>query len=188
MIELRSKGLAQGFTIAELVVAISIITLLSAVLAPAYANRAKDLALERSANLVAQFMRTTIERALSATELKIGTNVVIPIGGYGMHFEGMNTVFLFADCNKDALYTAGSVCAGGTGPEKMDVVTLEPGISIKNLVPVNPLDVVFRPPDPMVLVNGVSDTLAEIQLSLVNDNSKVRKITVYSTGLVELAL
>lgn len=174
----------ESFTLIELMVVVSIMVLLTAIILPNYNNTKKDLALERSANLLLQHLRDALEKAMSAAEY----GGIIPAGGYGMYLSS-SEIFLFADCPLvDHLYTPGNQCAPGF-PEKIvaEKIELEPGVQIKSLSPASPLNISFQPPDPTVFINGLENAgEAKIVLSLTSNPSRTKTITVKQSGLIAI--
>jgi len=145
-----------------------IIILLSALVLPNYRTGESQLALQRSANKLAQDIRRAQEMAMSAKEFE----GVVPPGGYGINFQtNLTSYILFADLNNNKVFDSG---------EAIETLSLERGVKISNLSPASPLTISFTPPDPTVNINP-SNSLAIITLS---NNGQTKIIKVNKAGLI----
>ncbi|PJA83995.1 MAG: hypothetical protein CO145_02925 [Candidatus Nealsonbacteria bacterium CG_4_9_14_3_um_filter_37_13] len=158
----------KAFTLIELLVVTGIIILLSALVLPNYRTGESQLALQRSANKLAQDIRRAQEMAMSAKEFE----GVVPPGGYGINFQtNLTSYILFADLNNNKVFDSG---------EAIETLSLERGVKISNLSPASPLTISFTPPDPTVNINP-SNSLAIITLS---NNGQTKIIKVNKAGLI----
>jgi len=187
----------KAFTLLELTVVAAIITILALIILPNYRQEEKQSALLRSVHKLAQDLRRTEEMAISAQKTSPEFGEVFPKGGYGIYFEINDAlpkgyrIILFADCDGEGDFDSwGSfTCAEATlGPgnscdETIQEITLEEGIKIKNLSPLSPLAVTFKPPEPEVSISG--GDIATITLSLKDNPAITRTITVNKAGLIE---
>jgi len=145
-----------------------IIILLSALVLPNYRTGESQLALQRSANKLAQDIRRAQGMAMSAKEFE----GVVPPGGYGINFQtNLTSYILFADLNNNKVFDSG---------EAIETLSLERGVKISNLSPASPLTISFTPPDPTVNINP-SNSLAIITLS---NNGQTKIIKVNKAGLI----
>jgi len=145
-----------------------IIILLSALVLPNYRTGESQLALQRSANKLAQDIRRAQEMAMSAKEFE----GVVPPGGYGINFQtNLTSYILFADLNNNKVFDSG---------EAIETLSLERGVKISNLSPASPITISFTPPDPTVNINP-SNSLAIITLS---NNGQTKIIKVNKAGLI----
>jgi len=170
----------KGFTLVELAVVIFIILLLTAVTLPNYRSGEKRLALQRSANKLAQDIRRVQGMAMSAEEF----HGIVPEGGYGIRVRDKHgsppiyTYFLYADCNNNEVYDGVIVdaadlsnplnpdqgctegvdcpcdCPGNCYSEKMEEIRVEKGVMTglgSDWVLVENR-ILFIPPDPVVII------------------------------------
>ena len=121
----------NGFTLVELLVIVFIIMLMSGIIFANYRQSGQRLALQRSANKLAQDIRRVQEMATSVKEFQ----GVIPEGGYGIRFrdEGgsppIYTYIIYADCNKNAKYDGETVGPVPYHPFDPDSNPLNPDIA-----------------------------------------------------------
>ena len=187
----------KAFTLLELTVVAAIISLLILIILPNYRQEEKQSALLRSTHKLAQDLRRTEEMAISAQKTPLEFGEVIPKGGYGFYFEINDAlpkgyrIVLFADGDgeKDFDSWGSFTCAeaapgpGNSCNETMEEVALEEGIKVKNLSPLSPLTLTFKPPEPEISISG--GDIATITLSLKDNPAITRTITVNKAGLIE---
>ena len=160
----------KSFTLVELLVAVGIIILLTALVLPDYRAGERQFALQRSASKLAQDLRRAEEMAMSAKEPPTAPDTFK--GAYGINFQtNSSNYILFADLDNDQIYDSG---------EEIETLPLEKKVKISNLSPASPLTISFTPPDPTVNINP-SDSSATITLS---NNSQTKIIKENKTGLI----
>ncbi len=182
----------KGFTVVELLVVIAIIGILSLVIIPSYKNAKDQLALERSAIQLAQYIAKAREMTISTQEC-VPCGNIFPSGGYGIYIKRtpvvppQRTYILFADMNDDQKYVA-------TQDVLIEEISLESKIRILSLSR-NHLHIGFKPPDPIVIFFGKTndpDPIIEISSSSVfitislDDLTKQKTITVNKVGLITI--
>jgi len=187
----------KSFTLLELTVVVAIITILILIVLPNYLQEEKQSALLRSAHRLAQDLRRVEEMAISAQKTGPEFGEVFPKGGYGVYFE-INAslpqgyrIVLFADCDGEGDFDnwGSFACAeaapgaGNSCDETMEEVALEEGIKIKELSPLSPLTITFKPPEPQVFISG--GDIAVVVLSLKANPAITRTVTVNKVGLIE---
>jgi len=178
----------KGFTLIELLTVLAIITILTSVSLFSYRSAQKEYLLENSARKLAQDIRRAEEMAISTRQIinpNNPTEKFVPKGGYGIYIKLSPTqIILFADCNDNQSYQSGNVC--GTSPnkfsEKIEEIALESNVMISDISPSSPLNIVFKPPNPTVYVNG-NQTSASITLSTPGFN-QTKTIRINPTGLI----
>ncbi len=176
---LNTKMLKRnGFTLVEILVAISIIVFLSVTILASYPKYSQQLALSRSAHKLSQDIRRASEMAMSAKEFQ-GT---VPQGGYGIYLKLSwgNFYKLYADTNGNEKYDA----ADG----EVETIYLEKGIILQDISP-SSLSINFKPPNPTIKMktdDGEDSSTATITLSLDSDSTKIKKVKVNAVGLTEI--
>lgn len=182
----------KGFTVSELLVVMAIIGILSLVIIPSYKSAKDQLALERSAVQLAQYIAKAREMAMSTQECAL-CGGVIPSGGYGIYMKEtpvvQRTYILFADMNDDQKYNSSQ-------DVQIEEITLENNVGIYSLNK-NILNIGFKAPDPMVGLCGknIGDAsftnFSEIYITIaINDdpdnptNQKIVRLN--ATGLISI--
>jgi len=175
----------KAFTLIEVLVVVAIIIILSVMIMANYRLGEKELALQRSANKLAQDIKRAQGMATSTKE----HGGVIPPGGYGVYLNcgvsppctgGKPTCYiLFADLDNNQ--------AWDLGEEVGDLLEFEKGVQINSLIPNSPLTITFTPPDPTVHINqNPMIGEAKISLRLEPDSGSRKSITVNKAGLIEV--
>lgn len=184
-----------GFTLAEVLTVISIITILFSIVLANYRTGEKQFSLERSAHKLAQDLRDIQYMAMTGKEVPPQFGQGFPRGGYGIYFEtNSNSYILFADCNGNSEYDTGddpfSNCTASTEsepgifPEKIEEISLESEIMISYLYPSSPVHITFFPPDPIITITSyVPAEEAQIRLNF-GGNEKTIKIN--NIGLIDI--
>jgi len=161
---------SKAFTLIELIVVVSIITLMTALILPNYREGERQLALQRSAYKLAQDLRRAQEMALSSQKF----DKEVP-AGYGIYLNKSQPFqyILFADLDNGKDYDAG---------ETVEILQLERQIQISSLSPVSPLTIVFTPPDPQIYISG--GNVATVVLRPKTDLTKTKSVIVNKAGLI----
>lgn len=182
-----SKKNVFGFTIIELLTIITIISILTSIMFLNWKSVGEDLKLQQAANKLTQDIRKVSEMALSAKVIdeKNPAKNFVPAGGYGIHLRihPSKEIFIFADCNDDKRFTPGNQCGspGSKFEEKLSSLELAREIEIVNS---DELDIVFKPPNPMVYINEASSGEETITIRLKSNPNKQKNIKINSAGLV----
>ena len=188
--KLRISKKKSGFSLVELIVSLSVITLLTGLFLANYhnANRRTDL------TMTAQALVTDIRYAQANALGLIKYDGAVPAGGWGVYFSagGMgnsnNTSYvIFADENDDRLYQVGE------GQENLGgrLVDLPPNIVIDRIMVGSSQNaratVTFLPPDPLTRIRGSSGTSTFLEIRLrENLNDTTKTVRVNFLGLVEV--
>ena len=177
----------------ELLVAMSVIAIISSVVIFNARPGERNLALQRSAQNVLQAINQAANNALGGKRHDAtNQSPTISQGGYGVHFEdGASVLTIFADCNQnqtlDISGTAPSCIEApteGPYPEEFEALPLENFIEINRIEftgtgsPITPLDVVFIPPDGDILMNpapppGSDEAMIEIINTVEGDTIQI---------------
>lgn len=177
-----------AFSLIELIVSLSVITLLTGLFLANYhsANRRTDL------TMTAQTLVTDIRYAQANALGLIKYDGEVPAGGWGVYFANGSSdnnarYVIFADEDDSSSYQEGegSEALGGR------LVDLPPNIVIDAILvggsQDNRASVTFLPPDPLTRIqgNGATSTFLEIRLrEKLNDTTKTVRINFL--GLVEV--
>lgn len=186
--ELKIKSVKSGFSLIELIVSLSVITLLTGLFLANYhnANRRTDL------TMTAQTLVTDIRFAQANALGLIKYDGEVPAGGWGVYFARGNNnndtrYVIFADENDDRSYQEGEGNEGLGGR----LVDLPPNIVIDNIrvgsIQDTKASVTFLPPDPLTRIQGTSATSTSVEIRLrekLNDATKTVRINFL--GLVEV--
>lgn len=187
------KYLAPAFTLAEMLVSVSIIIIMTVLFVTNYhfTNSRTDLIMQ------AQEMVASIHLTQNNTLGLTQYNGMVPPGGWGLSFSTASSTYtLFADLNAPGNLgymqydpmTEGVVAYGARR------ITLPPGIIISNLgtdqaSSVPAVNLTFLPPDPQVNIynpaTGATSTTLLITLKELNNNT-IKTIRVNFLGLADV--
>ncbi len=168
----------KGFSLAEMIVSISIIIVIASVGLASYRKGVSINVLNRSGAKAVQDLRRAQNLALTATT----------IGGitpddFGIYFNNAFKTYyiIFADKNDNKTYDP----AMG---EEYETVNLEADMSYSIIAPSgNTLSIAYLAPDPTTFINGLTLTpLAQIRFCLISDNTQCRNVTINNVGLVDV--
>jgi len=184
-----NQKMNKGITLIEILVAISIIIILTGVVLINYRTGERQLILQRAANKLASDIRRAQEMAISAKEF----GGAVPSGGYGVYFDTSNphSYLIYADTQPpegNEFYTSAD--------STVETPELEKGVFIKdiNTTP-KKIGINFKPPDPIIAIrfpdgggNGqeITDPDGIITLALEADPSKTKTIKVNKAGRIEI--
>lgn len=161
-------------TLVEMLVVLTIISILTLIVVPNYKSGNSQLALQRSANKFSQDIRQAEEMAFSGKKYQ---DYAPP--GYGIYLEENKTSYsLYVDANKNEKYDDG---------EAVSQLNLEKGVYIKSVSSVNKkASINFRPPDPVVNldISPTGQDSITIVLALESDQTKTRNIIANKIGLI----
>jgi type II secretory pathway pseudopilin PulG len=180
MKEIKKKF--NGYTLAEVLVSVFIIILISGIFLMNYRGSADASRLNLAAQQAVSDIRLAQNNALGLAEYDGG----LPIGGWGVRFaKNSNQYFVFADVDggKDYDDEEALVTSGGK------IVKLPEGVTVDSLkinsLESESIDFVYLPPSPKLYLNGVEAGGAEIVLK-DNAGDKKKIIEVNFFGLVGL--
>ena len=183
----------RGFSLVELIVVISIFSLITGIILTRHSQFNSSLLLSNLAYEVALSIREAQVFGLSSRQS--GSTFDL---GYGVHFDSLTpaSYIVFADLDRNNVYTS-------SGDAVLETYTLQRAHAIGNICVTDgsgsetcvsggsftQLDIGFERPDPdaYITVDGVTSTLygsAKIILSAPQNNS--RTIRVVSTGQISV--
>jgi Tfp pilus assembly protein FimT len=170
--DLKSQA---GFTIAELLVGIFIIALISGIFLANYRSADRQAKLNMAAQQVVSDIRTAQNYSLGLQEFK-GS---VPKSGWGARFDTASpgSYIIFADEDEGEFDYDAS--------EAYKIIDLPSDIIISNIDIAGAVDIVFMPPDPTTYINTNNNTSVEITLK-ENISNAVKKINVNFLGLIDI--
>lgn len=186
---------SSGFTFIELLTVMAVTIILSGIVLVNFRKGERNLALQRSAQIITQTINQAITSSLAG---KRHSNLAgtISQGGFGIYIEkGASSAILFADCDSEIDYdssgSAGSCIdallgAGSSYPEKVELKNLESNITISSITPCSGgppcvLNITFLPPDPQTQFNPALGAASEA-IIVLQDNTG-NEVTVYVNKL-----
>ncbi|MDD4902586.1 MAG: prepilin-type N-terminal cleavage/methylation domain-containing protein [Patescibacteria group bacterium] len=176
----------EGFTLLELLISLSIITMMIALFLANYNAGIRSNELSIAAQQIVSDTHSAQNKALGSTIY----NTKFPDGGWGVHFDtSAGSYKVFADSNGDKIYNSSPddealVAYGG------QTFSLPANVIISSIVTKNgnqsALDVTFLPPDPITRIyDGIgTSTVATTTLKNLITN-KTTTITINVLGLVQ---
>lgn len=199
----------KGFTLVELLVAISIVGVISTVIVFNHKKFNDNLEITNLAYEVALAIRQAQVYGVSVKEFKEGTTEEQRFGtAYGVHFDirSPTSFVLFADVNKDRLYTGSSSdCSAGTPDKCVERFQIGKGNVIHDLCEIqangnydcnaavkNEAHITFMRPDPDATLrftnnsHGGINTPASLAICIRSPQGKIKEIRVYSTGQISI--
>ncbi|MCR4306521.1 MAG: prepilin-type N-terminal cleavage/methylation domain-containing protein [Candidatus Yonathbacteria bacterium] len=200
----------RGFTMIELIVTISIFTMVTSVVLANYPKFSSRIVLENVAHQIALTVREAQTYGLSVRGFDNSGTTVFP--GYGVYFPapgvGSKTFTLFADPNDDQRYDL-SVCRS-TGSECLQESTIRSaehiyllcgnlkttGGTIENPgaadCSLSSLHVGFRRPDPDANIVGYSETdgdyraFSDAEVVVISPRGDMKTIVIWTTGQISV--
>jgi Tfp pilus assembly protein FimT len=178
-----------GFTIAEVVVSMGIIVLMTGFIYANYHTTTKKSELNLQAQQVASDIRLAQNNTLGLVAHSTCVPA-IPDGGWGVHFDrtseaAKKSYIIFADCNDNKTYDGGIELYKQIDlPKNIKIERITDSSSLSTGL-LNTLDVTFFPPDPEVYINTLNNNWAEI--NLLNEATGVEKnVLVNIFGLIDV--
>ena len=176
-----------GFTLIELIVSISVITIITAIFLANYRTATKRSDLRMTAQRVVSDIRLAQNYSLGLTSYGPEGMKTPPTGGWGVVFDlanlGNKQYVIFADDNGNKVFNAGeSIESYGAVITKLPENTIIDSISIGHRVDVN-----YLPPDPIVTLSGSAGTHQSVDIVLRDTQANQTKtIRVNFLGLAEV--
>ena len=175
----------HGFTLVEVVVVSSVLVfLMSSIWLSAPARESDFIIMINQEKL-----RLLIMRAKSMT-----LSGIVPVGGdtcgHGVRIE-RNRAFIFLDrgrCEDIIINNSRVYNEGEEVPGAANIINLSRGVTFQPFIgvaPVSFVNIVFIPPDPRTVINGV-DAINEVSVQIALPTGLHRRITINNQGLVDL--
>lgn len=170
----------NGFTLAELLVSIFIFAIITGMAIANFRGGRRSDNLKVEANALVSNIRRAQSMALAGELYGELPNRAVPPGGYGLYFDlcvsSPCSYKIFADFpdpndnGKLGSYQEGEEIGGGT-------ITTAKGIIITALTPAAPsLVITFKPPKPLIFINGAQTPNEAIITITDNSTNEVKNI------------
>ncbi len=177
------KTQRAGFTLAEMLVTVAIISLISTMVVAGYRSGQKRYTLQAATQQTIADLRRAQNIALAPS---IQSNYQPGVGiSFNLAQPDLYTFFIDNSVSNDKAY--------GWDDKVMESgqIKLPAGVEIKNIIltnlsPSNKADVFFEPPDPITYINGKCDpgVATTIILELAGENL-TKNIIIKTSGLIE---
>jgi len=166
----------SGYTLVEMLIVMFIVVILSTVMLVNYDQGEYRLALNRAVSKLAQDLRRAEGMAMAAKEIEGD----VPIGGYGVHFAYVEptSYIIFANKNVDSIYDDGIDVI-------IETVEMTDGAEIFSLIPGGPLDIIFLPPNPDVIMNP-DPAIGEPAIITLKVSDLTASVSVNKIGLIKV--
>lgn len=171
----------------ELIVTISVITLVTGVFIANYKSNNRRTDLVMTAQKLVADIRLAQNYSLGLARYGGSTSTNVPLGGWGVHLDlnsyGNDRYVVFADDDGDGLYDVGE--ADPALGARISI--LSDDIRIKEMSIGSLADVVFLPPDPVTTISNSVSTFNNLLIVLEDINSgSIKTVKVNFLGLVEV--
>ena len=169
----------KAFTIIELMVIMTLISVLSAILILSGQSEEKRLAVQRNALKLVQDIREVEEKAMSAEAFNCGGTKIY---SYGIFVAAPgDSVAVFADCNGNKTKDIADAI--------IKEIKTEKGVVVYQTAP-SVLNIVFVPPEPATFINGFSSG-QEAVITLSSESNPAepanwKKVKVNNAGRIEI--
>jgi len=186
----------NGFTLVELMVTVSIVSLLMATILFNYSTFTDNLALSSAEQEVSVAIRQAQTYGINVRESSVSSGVFDY--GYGVYFDPTDNgnYYLFVDSNGDKKYTPGNGCGSGS-TECVSKFTLRNNVKISNVCDpttcynTKTLNITFLRPIPdanVYLFNSdgtiYSGPITTGKIELTSAKGKVARVTIENTGQI----
>lgn len=157
-----NKTNRRGFTVAELLVSISIFMMITTVVLANFRSNSRSEQVRFNAQDLASIIRKAQLNSQYGRSVSSNGDATVPIGGFGIHIEqctsGPCEYRLFADVDGQLDYDSEEEATSEVYllPVSMHVVGLPAAVT----------DLVFKPPQPFVCVNADCDGATDVDIVL----------------------
>lgn len=169
-----------GFTLIELIVVMSLITILSVMVFLGRQGEEQKMSLQRTALQIAQDLREIQEMAMAISEEDCNGQ---KSSNFGLYFDENSypeSYLFFVDCNKNK--------SKDGSDNIIKEIKIEKGVKIIGVSP-SSLDIIFVPPEPTIFINRESlGSEAEITVALKSNPlipSNQKRIRINTAGRIE---
>ncbi len=177
-----------GFSLVELLVALSIIILLSTVVISRFSQFKLQVSLTKVAYKFAQDTRKAQGLALSSAQYRDASGALQSVKGYGVYADQLNNkkYIIYADKAPGTQnYDVADYIV-----ETVDFSSIEPGIIIKEVDNVvgQTVSINFTPPNPSTTITQLvpGQSRVDVVFALASDQTKTKTVSINTAGLVEV--
>jgi len=180
----------RGFSLIELLVALSILTIISTVVLANHTRFNSSVLLESLAYDIGLSVRQAQVYGLSVREFSSGFQV-----GYGVHFAGNGSYLFFVDTDANKKYDAGiDSIVNAYSLSRGHQIARYCGYTVSGLercsdsgTPITYLDVVFFRPDPdAIMSSNEAGVYSRSVISVSSTSGTTRSIEIASTGQISI--
>ena len=169
----------KGFTTIELIVAISLIAVMTSALMISWSPAEKSLSLKQASHQISQDLRRAAQLSLSAASSSCPT-FYEDYYGFGVQLTANSgTYIIYENCNQNYVWDASS------DDTLIQEVTINEDLEVSAVTPSSPLNVLFVPPEPQVFINNSTTSDAVITTKIINDTT-TQQIEINSRGGLEV--
>ncbi len=193
----RSGSGKRGFSLFELLVSLSIFTILTTVLLIKNSTFKGDILVTNLAYEVALTVREAQTYGINVKAVNTGTQLA-PILNYnypyGVHFDySIPTAYvLFSDQNSNGLYAL-------SGSEEIKTYSIQQGNKISSIcvtdtnntkscdAAIGYIDITFKRPDPDAMIKtSLNSVMKSAEITLISPKGVTKKVTVERTGQISV--
>ncbi len=190
----------RGFTLVELMVSVSIVTVIMLVVLFSYGMFSDNLALSSAGQELSIGIRKAQTYGLAVKEVAVGGGQFN--SAYGISFnptDAPNEYDIFVDKNENGIFDIGNGC-GGSNTECIEKFVFRNGIAVSNICNnsscppsgARSMQIVFLRPNPDATINFVTSGGAIIgspatgKVVLISPKGKTSTITILSTSQISI--
>ncbi len=194
----------KGFSLVELLVSISIVTMIMTVVLFGYSTFNDNLALSAAGQELAIAVRQTQSYGLNVKEVTAGSGLFSY--AYGIYFDpntSSSDFYIFVDANNNKVYDVGSGCgSGANSTECVEKISLRNNVTIYQIcdasacppsLSTRKLDITFLRPntDANIYFTDINGTILSGPVStgkvrLISPKGKTLTVEVQSTGQISI--
>lgn len=164
----------RGFTLVEIIIVMSIISLMSVAILANYRNAEKRYLVDQTAQKLASNIRKAQNMAMSGVDMSAGRY------GYGIYIrQADNFYIIYADVNHNSSHQPVDLT--------IETIYFPEGIEIDSITPISSrIDIFFEPPDPITNINYPVPSGTGMITLKYKDTSFTKTITATIAGLVQV--
>ncbi len=170
----------KGITLIELLVSISVITIMSGALLINWHPAQDSFALRRSAAKLSADLKRVRQSSISTSEFSCSVSPGEEYGGYGIYLATASPDLyrMYENCNTNYSWDSG---------EEIEILDLESGVEISSLKinggSVTTLDLLFIPPNPDTYIN--TEKIGKEAIIELSNGSSTATVTINNSGKIE---